>query len=51
MDMNMSYWSGDMIFDTDVWYNNNYEQIRWSLESNILKFMQGTFDTAFTIPV
>ena len=51
IDMNMSYWSGNMVFDTGIWYNNNCEQIRWSLENNILKFVQVTFDTAFTISV
>ena len=51
IDMNMSYWSGNMVFDTGIWYNNNCKQIRWSLENNILKFVQVTFDTAFTISV
>ena len=51
INMNMSYWSGNMVFDTGIWYNNNCKQSRWSLENNILKFVQVTFDTAFTISV
>ena len=51
INIDISYWSDDMIFDTGIWYNNNYEQIRWSLESNIFKFAQVIFDAAFAIPV
>ena len=47
VDMNLSNWSGYMIFDAYIWYYNSHFWISWCLEYKFIKFANVCFFAFF----